>query len=86
MSLPSKRFKKVKEIAKRIVDTINIDYFKLALDQKILKEVYETMGKYQTYTKLSKSWIRHYDIKSDADKLHHSKCLIFHTKGTRGKL
>ena len=75
-----KDLKKVKEVAKRIVDTINIDHFKLALDQKTLKKVY------QTYTKLSKTWIRHYDIKDDTDKLHHSKCLIYHTKGTRGKL
>ena len=71
---------KVKNVAKRIVDTININHFKLALDQKILKEVY------QTYTKLDKSWIRHYDVKDDTDKLHHSQCLIYHTKGTRGKI
>ena len=63
-----------------IVDTIDNDYLKLALDQKILKEVY------QTYTKLDKSWIRHYDVKDDTDKLHHSQCLIYHTKGARGKL
>ena len=75
-----KDLKKVKEVAKRIVDTIDKDHFKLALDQKILKEIY------QTYTKLDKSWIRHYDVKDDTDKLHHSQCLIYHTKGTRGKI
>ena len=75
-----KDLKKVKEVAKRIVDTINIDHFELALDQKTLKKVY------QTYTKLDKTWIRHYDVKDDTDKLHHSQCLIYHTKGTRGKL
>jgi len=81
-----KDLKKVKEVAKRIVDTIDKDYFKLGLDQKILKEVYPMEREYQTYTKLDKRWIRHLDVKSDNDKLHHSKCLIYHRKGRRGKI
>jgi hypothetical protein len=81
-----KDLKKVKEVAKRIVDTIDKDYFKLGLDQKILKEVYPMEREYQTYTKLDKGWIRHFDVKSDNDKLHHSKCLIYHRKGRRGKI
>ena len=70
----------IKTVANRIVDTIDKDYFKLALDQKILKEVY------QTYYYLDESWIRHYDVKDDADRLLHSKCLIYHEKGRRGKI
>ena len=86
-----KDLKKVKEVAKRIVDTIDKNYFKLGLDQKILKEVYPMEREYQTSTnnyfnKLDKGWIRHLDVKSDKDRLLHSKCLIYHRKGRRGKI
>ena len=71
---------KVKNVAKRIVDTININHFKLALDQKILKEVY------QTYTYLDESWIRHWDTKTDEHIKEQNRCLIYHEKGSRGKI
>ena len=75
-----KDLKKVKEVADIIINSINENYFKLGLDQKALKEVY------QTYTELDNSWIRHHDVKSDKDRLLHSKCLIYHRKGRRGKI
>ena len=75
-----KDLKKVKQVADIIVNTVNSNYFKLGLDQKTLKEVY------QEFTDLNKEWIRHFDVKSDKDRLLHSKCLIYHRKGRRGKI
>jgi hypothetical protein len=31
-------------------------------------------------------WIRHLDVKTDADLQQHNQCLIYHEKGTRGKI
>ena len=70
----------IKTVAKRIVNTINNDYFKIGLDQKILTEVY------QTYTYLDESWIRHWDTKTDEQIKEQNRCLIYHEKGNRGKI
>ena len=75
-----KDLKIIKEIAKRIVNTINNNYFKIGLDQKILTEVY------QTYTYLDESWIRHWDTKTDEQIKEQNRCLIYHEKGSRGKI
>ena len=75
-----KDLKIVKEVANSIVNTINKDHFKLGLDQKILTEVYHQ------YESLDDTWISHLDVKSNRDKLRHSKCLIYHRKGRRGKI
>ena len=75
-----KDLKKVKKVANYITDTINNDHFKIGLDQKALTDVYKT------FTKLSKTWIRHHDVKTDDDKIQHNQCLIYHEKGRRGKL
>ena len=70
----------IKEVANSIVNTINKKYFKIGLDQKVLTE------NFQEFEKLDDTWIRHYDVKCDSSKLAHSKCLIYHKKGSRGKL
>lgn len=75
-----KDLKIVKEVTKRIVNTINNDYFKLGLDQKILTEVC-----YQFQT-LNESWIRHWDTKTKTDREEQNRCLIYHEKGSRGKI
>ena len=71
----------IKEVAKRIVNTINNNYFKIGLDQKILTEVYQTY-----FQRLDESWIRHWDTKTDQHIEEQNRCLIYHEKGSRGKI
>ena len=78
-----KHLSKIKTVARRIVKTINNNYFKLGLDQKILTENFID---WRSYTNLDNSWIRHWDVKNDVDRDRHNKCLIYHEKGNRGKL
>jgi len=54
----------------------------IGVDQLVLKEVFGGLP----YNNLTHGeWIRHYDVKTDADIDQHNKCLIYHEKGTRGK-
>lgn len=57
-------------------DTIGVDQF-------ILKKIFAA----QPYNNLKHGeWIRHLDVKTDADLQQHNHCLVYHEKGTRGKL
>ena len=48
-----------------------------------LKQTFKTLP----YNNLKHGeWIRHLDVKTDHDVNEHNKCLIYHEKGTRGKL
>jgi len=31
-------------------------------------------------------WIRHFDNRTESDAVKHNQCLIYHEKGTRGKI
>jgi len=54
----------------------------IGVDQLVLKEVFGGLP----YNNLTHGeWIRHHDVKTDADIDQHNKCLIYHEKGTRGK-
>ena len=75
-----KDLKIVKEVANSIVNTINKDYFKLGLDQKALT------GHFRKFESLDDNWISHLDVRNNKDKLEHSRCLIYHRKGRRGKI
>ena len=55
----------------------------IGVDQLVIKEIFETLP----YNNLKHGeWIRHYDVKTDKDLREHNQCLIYHEKGTRGKI
>ena len=55
----------------------------MGVDQKVLKQVFGSLP----YTELTNGeWIRHFDVKTQNDMKEHNQCLIYHEKGTRGKL
>ena len=54
----------------------------VGVDQLVIKQVFKQLP----YNVLQHGeWIRHLDVKSKQDIEEHSKCLIYHEKGTRGK-
>lgn len=54
----------------------------IGVDQLVIKRTFKTLP----YNKLEQGeWIRHLNVKTDADLRKHNKCLIYHEKGTRGK-
>ena len=55
----------------------------LGVDQKVIKQVFGSLP-YQELT--NGEWIRHFDVKTQNDMKEHNQCLIYHEKGTRGKL
>ena len=58
------------------------DTDKIGVDQLVLKQTFKQLP----YNNLKHGeWIRHLDVKTDADLQEHNKCLIYHEKGTRGK-
>ena len=72
---------KIRNVAEDIVHTANNDHFQIGLDQKALAKVFNQ----EVWTKLDKNWIRHFDVKDETDRHHHSLCYIYHEKGLRGK-
>ena len=55
----------------------------MGVDQKVLKQVFGSLP----YTELTNGeWIRHLDVKTEQDRQEHDSCLIYHEKGTRGKI
>ena len=72
---------KIRNVAEDIVHTANNDHFQIGLDQKALAKVFNQ----EVWTKLDKNWIRHFDVKDETDRPHHSLCYIYHEKGLRGK-
>jgi hypothetical protein len=55
----------------------------MGVDQKVLKQVFGSLP----YTELTNGeWIRHLDVKTEQDRQEHDNCLIYHEKGTRGKI
>jgi hypothetical protein len=66
------------EMQRLIEDTDTI-----GVDQLVLKQIF----KEQTRNNLKHGeWIRHFDVKTDADLREHNQCLIYHEKGSRGKI
>ena len=66
------------EMQRLIEDTDTI-----GVDQLVLKQTFKALP----YNKLTHGeWIRHLDVKTDDDVSEHNKCLIYHEKGTRGKI
>ena len=66
------------EMQRLIEDTDTI-----GVDQLVIKQIFKALP----YNKLTHSeWIRHFDVKTDADLREHNQCLIYHEKGTRGKI
>ena len=54
----------------------------VGVDQLVIKEIFKQLP----FNILPHGeWIRHLDVKSKEDIAEHSKCLIYHEKGTRGK-
>jgi len=55
----------------------------IGVDQLVIKEIFKALP----YNNLTHGeWIRHLDVKTDDDVDKHNKCLIYHEKGTRGKI
>ena len=55
----------------------------IGVDQLVIKETFKPLP----YNKLKhEEWIRHFDNRTDIDAKKHKQCLIYHEKGTRGKL
>ena len=54
----------------------------IGVDQLVLKQTFKQLP----YNNLKhREWIRHLDVKTDADLQEHNQCLIYHEKGSRGK-
>lgn len=55
----------------------------IGVDQLVIKETFKSLP----YNKLKhEEWIRHFDNRTDIDSKKHNQCLIYHEKGTRGKI
>ena len=55
----------------------------IGVDQLVIKEIFKTLP----YNNLKhEEWIRHFDNRTESDAKKHNQCLIYHEKGTRGKL
>jgi len=66
---------KMKELIEQ-TDTIGVD-------QLVIKDIFKPLG----YNNLKHGeWIRHRDVKTEDDLQKHNQCLIYHEKGTRGKI
>jgi len=75
------RRKDAKEAALKMQQLIE-DTDTIGVDQLVLKQTF----KQSPYNNLKHGeWIRHLDVKTDADLQEHNQCLIYHEKGTRGK-
>ena len=66
------------EMQRLIEDTDTI-----GVDQLVIKEIFKTLP----YNNLKhEEWIRHFDNRTESDAKKHNQCLIYHEKGTRGKI
>ena len=55
----------------------------IGVDQLVMKEFFGPLP----YNDLKhEEWIRHFDNRTEADAVKHNQCLIYHEKGTRGKI
>ena len=55
----------------------------IGVDQLVIKEIFDSLP----YNNLKhEEWIRHFDNRTEIDAKKHNQCLIYHEKGTRGKL
>ena len=55
----------------------------IGVDQLVIKQTFGSLS----YNNLTlNEWIRHRDVKTADDLNEHNKCLIYHEKGTRGKI
>jgi hypothetical protein len=75
------RSKNAKEAALKMQQLIE-DTDTIGVDQLVLKQTFKQLP----YNNLKhREWIRHLDVKTDADLQEHKQCLIYHEKGSRGK-
>ena len=71
-----------KEAARRMQKLIE-DTDTIGVDQLVIKEIFNKLR----YNNLEhEEWIRHYNNSKKSDAVKHNQCLIYHEKGTRGKL
>jgi len=78
-----KNIEDTRRLSYTIVDQLK-DVFVLGTDQTVLKKIF---GNRQDITDLHNgTWIRHYDVKTSEDVKSHERCLVYHEKGTRGKM
>ena len=75
------RREQAKQAAEKMIDLLkNTDT--IGVDQLCIKQFFNGLP----YNTLKHGeWIRHYDVKTEADLQQHNNCLIYHEKGTRGK-
>jgi len=67
------------EMMKDII--LNVDT--IGVDQQVLKKVFSQLP----YNELNhREWISHLDVKTPTQKKLHEACLVYHEKGTRGKI
>ena len=70
-----------KEAATKMQQLIE-DTDTIGVDQLVIKQIFGSLP----FNNLTHNeWIRHLDVKTEADLQEHNKCLIYHEKGTRGK-
>jgi len=77
----SKNINEIKQVAQYIISHMENDHMEIGLDQTALAKYF---GYFNLYD-LGNSWIRHWDVKSSTDIEQHSKCYVYHEKGSRGK-
>ncbi len=74
--------KLAKEAATRMQELIE-DTPTIGVDQLVIKQKFKQLP----YNNLKhEEWIRHFDNRTDSDAKKHNQCLIYHEKGTRGKI
>ena len=77
-----RRREQAKQAAEKMIDLLkNTDT--IGVDQSCIKQFFNGLP----YNDLKHGeWIRHFDVKTEADLQQHNHCLIYHEKGTRGKI
>jgi len=75
------RREQAKQAAEKMIDLLkNTDT--IGVDQLCIKQFFNGLP----YNTLKHGeWIRHLNVKTEADLQEHNKCLIYHEKGSRGK-
>jgi hypothetical protein len=78
-----KNIEDIKRLSSTIVDQLK-DVFVQGTDQTVLKKIFN--NRHDITNLRNGLWIRHYDVKTSADVKAHETCLVYHEKGTRGKI
>mgnify|MGYP001212291867 CR=1 FL=1 len=72
---------KIRRYGTKLLNIVTKQSWKIGIDQKMLNEIHK-----ENAVALNGTWMRHKNVKGAEDKKLHDECIIYHEKGTRGKL